>query len=95
MRVRHKETACVCAVCGMRFIAFSARAKTCTEVCRKRLSRQRRRLAELALSAMNGNKEPRARVPVPVSRPATPSPIAMFLRLALPAVGQDAAAFRR
>ncbi len=43
MRLRHKQTNCVCIVCGTRFIASSTRARTCTEVCRKRLSRQRKR----------------------------------------------------
>ena len=40
-RIRHKLTYCVCAVCGGHFAAYSVIARTCSEACRKRLSRQR------------------------------------------------------
>ena len=43
VRVRPKQSECICAACGALFIAFSTRARTCTEACRKRLSRQEQR----------------------------------------------------
>jgi len=97
MRVRYKQTECVCVVCGTPFIAFSARAKTCTEVCRKRLSRHRRK----ALMAQT-YETPVPGLPTPVTLRASPgavmrpplaglerrspplTPIAQFLRLAAP-----------
>jgi hypothetical protein len=98
MRVRYKQTECVCVVCGIPFIAFSARARTCTEVCRKRLSRQRRKAMagqeSLAPGAGLFVTAPPPHLPAGLMRPlhrpapssAPVSPIAQFLRLAAPAV---------
>jgi hypothetical protein len=95
MRIRYKQTECTCVVCGVPFIAFSTRAKTCTEVCRKRLSRQRQRQA----AQSGGLAVSRAPAAATLSRfhvaamraahvvghrPAPLSPIAQFLRLAAP-----------
>jgi predicted nucleic acid-binding Zn ribbon protein len=95
MRIRYKQTECTCVVCGIPFIAFSTRAKTCTEVCRKRLSRQRQRQAAhsagLALAvapaaaALTRFHVAAVRSAQAVThRPAPLSPIAQFLRLAAP-----------
>ena len=95
MRLRHKQTNCVCLVCGAHFIAFSTRARTCTEVCRKRLSRQRRKglvpvpqyadgpLTGIAAAAgIAGFTGARAHNLRPRTLPL--SPIERFLRLAAP-----------
>jgi len=96
MRLRHKQTNCTCVVCGTHFIAFSTRARTCTEVCRKRLSRQRRKgLVQVpayaagpalhgvaAAAGASGFAAGRARDLRPRTLPL--SPIERFLRLAAP-----------
>ena len=95
MRLRHKQTSCVCIVCGTHFIAFSTSARTCTEACRKRLSRQRRKglapvphyaaqsaLADISGSGISGFIPTRPRAIE--SRTLPLSPIERFLRLAAP-----------
>jgi hypothetical protein len=74
-----KTSARVCVMCGYVFMAYNQNARTCTETCRKRLSRQRKAWIARQAPDENGGIEVHATVAAP-----SLSALQRFLRLPPP-----------